>query len=412
MTTEDTVAPTLSGSVPGSGATHSSDAAVSVTFDEPMDPASVTTTSFTVAPDATNDSECTSIVASNNNKTFTCMPTGEFTQPALFSLTLSNTIQDDVSVVRDAALSTTNNAFAGTSFTFNMGPPNQVPPILQSSSPTDVEIDVAVDSAITLTYDSNLNVESADAISLNLDGTPVATDNVLVGAVVTLTPQANLSNNTVYTIEIDGTVPAPAVGNASGVVIGADQTITFTTEAAVAITDASSTVTLDAASVAAGASMVSVSELTPAQIGGTVPELVNFEDAFVGYTVNGVPPGGVITVTIDFASSIAGKPLYKVVNGVYTELVEGAAIGEFTRVDDDTITMTIQDDGPQDSETAIAGVITDPVGAGTPQEAPPTPGSLGCTTVTGTTVSPLDRMDMFLLLGLILWYGIARRKKA
>lgn len=403
LTVEDTTAPVIVSTTPADLATGvSSTAPVSVTFSEPMDPATVDTASFVVKT-AGGANECATITASNNNKTFTCTPAGgQFTNNQQFTATFANTITDDVSKIRGGG--TRTNAFAGATITFDVGVPDLTPPTIASVSPLDASTDVAVNATLSVTFDEPMDVNvTAAAISLMTGGAAVpATVTSSDGVTFTITPQSGaLSNNTVYTIAV-----AATASDATGNLLSAASSTTFTTIASATLTaqtpsgSGSASVSVDTS---LGLSMVALDVLAQSQVTGAPPAEVDFADEFVSYTINGVTAGQA-QVTISFPSPINGKTLYKVINGVYTELKEGTATGEYQVVNSNTITMTVADNGPQDADPT-AGVISDPIVAGTPQNLP-VPGSLsgGCS-VTGMDVNVLDRFDMVVLLALIFVFG-------
>ena len=55
-------------------------------------------------------------------------------------------------------------------------------------------------------------------------------------------------------------------------------------------------------------------------------------------------------------------------------------------------------------------VLFDPIGTGFDRGAKPVPGSLSGCSITGAKASPLDRADMLLLMGIVLWFGLYRRR--
>ena len=219
-----------------------------------------------------------------------------------------------------------------------------------------------------------------------------------------MTPDAPLKNNTVYTINVALTAADPA-----GNTLSAYTPTVFTTEKVLTLTLEGASVSIDPGT---NASMVSMEVLSVNEVSGAEPKGFTFtEEKFISYTINGITTNTIL-VTIDFPEPVTGKTIFKVINDVYTALSEGSGIGEYQVVDADTITMLVEDNGSQDSDPAT-GVITDPVVAST-EFVRPQPESLstfGCSmTRAGVNTKPLDHADMMLLLLLLLWYGIARRK--
>lgn len=419
LTVEDTVAPDLTagGRSPAAGSTNnSSTAAISVTFNEPMDAGTVTLTSFiverTLAPAGT---ECSSIVASNNNKTFSCMPptgTGEFTNNVDFTVTLANTITDDTSKVFGGGTRTNvSNVIAP--YTFGIGVPDLTPPTHVINVPGDADTGVATNAVATVEFDEPMNTAvMTSVISLSTNGNAVdATITPSVdGKTYTITPEKLLSNNTVYTINVALTAADP-----SGNLLAGYTATTFTTIASPSLSvvgpgegAGTAVVSVDTAM---GLSMVSLKVLALSEITATPPVEVDFADEFIAYSINGVT-GGMAEVTIQFPSDITGAVLYKVNDTAFTELVEGSAVGEYQRMTDPrTIKMTIADNGDQDTDPTT-GAITDPIAAGFPQNIPQPEdiGLGGGCSINALNNSVLDRFDMLLMFGLILAFGLYRRR--
>jgi hypothetical protein len=398
MTAPDTTPPTVINVVPTDGAmgvpTNSS---VSITFSEEMNPATLTTASFAVTPSSGGSSECDSITTVDNIS-FTCNPVGGvLTANTLFDVVVTTAACDgsaDTSVCIAAPFTSQFTTAAGV---------DQSPPIVLSTDPADGSTNVLINSSVIVVFNEPMAPETLGAITLSDSSGQIeavvssAADN----ETFTLTPNSDLSFNAVYTINVDDTIATDLSGN----FLSSSVSSTFTTEAVTTLTVDGVTVTI---SDAPGASLQSLEIQTEGQAGGTPPDRIDFDDEYITYTVNGVTTNQ-ITVTIDFPTSITGKSIFKVINGVYTELLEGGAIGEYQVIDDDTITIIILDNGPQDSDSTI-GVITDPIVAGFDEGPLPTPGSLGGCSITPYDVSLKDRSD-YLVLGVFLFLLFVLRQR-
>ena len=407
MTVQDTIAPTVNVTV---GATSSSNASIVVTFSEPMNPATVTTSSMLVYPTASGPgaSECNTVIASNNNKSFTCAPAAPFSTSGTtpYTLRLTTAITDD-------GTNPAANALALTDKTFTMNGPDSIVPVFSTSSPANSTTSVDINAAISVTFfDINgMGSETSSAISLTEGGTTVGGFTSSDNLSYSLTPATPFKNNTVYTLFVDGTGTShqPNVAqDPTGNVLGSDLTISFTTATALTRSHNGATV-----SMASGpASMVSVTYMTAAQAQAvssvTLPDRITLDDNFIDYTINNVSTS--VAVTLDFPMPITGKEIYKAANGSFVKLTEGTGNDQYTRVDADTITMTITDNGPNDND-ATTGVIHDPIGTGVDVGSKILPGSLSGCSISGTPQNVWDHAEWLLLAIVLAWLGFMTRRE-
>lgn len=132
---------------------------------------------------------------------------------------------------------------------------------ISSTSPTDNATDVAVDTAITITFNANIafgtgniTLRDNDGGWADLEAFDVTTDTgggagtvSISGAVLTIEPTADLANNIEYAIRIDAT----AIDTTDGVSfagIADDTTVSFTTVAAATVPGTMSAPTVTATS--------------------------------------------------------------------------------------------------------------------------------------------------------------------
>jgi hypothetical protein len=245
----------------------------------------------------------------------------------------------------------------------------------------------------------------------------------------TFTPACRLTNGTVYTAAIAssaGGLPAP-------------QTWEFTTIAASPDTDddgvpdneddhpgnkgkgsppssrGKGKFLIDATDTV-GASLAfteGIAETSPSLNQAGKPSGYDFPDGLVSYQVTGVAPGGTATVKITFPSGIpAGSKVYKVGPAGFKEVGNPAIQGN-------TVTLTLTDGGPGDSDGLANGVIVDPVGVAAPAESgtgsidlSSASGGGGCSVAvrTGSGGSYIDGTLILAGLGLTVW-GIQRRRR-
>lgn len=371
MRAPDTTPPQVASSNPSNTATNiPTNTPYRVTFNESMDPASITTSTFIVAPSAGGGTECASIAASNNNTVFTCNPVGGFFSASTqFDVTLTTGITD---ATEDTAVNLASQVVR--TFTTGVGADVTAPNFV-SATPTSGAIDQATDTVVTVTFDEAMAASTLDAITLTQGSNPVsATVDTSDNLTFTLTPANNLMNLTTYTINVAAGDGVNGANDASGNALASLVTQSFTTVAAASLTDTDSGVSASI-DMASGASFTSLDVLTPAQLGGEEPDRVDLDDYFVDFTIINVV-GGQIAVDIVFPESLSGKTIYKFINGGYMAMTEGAAVDQYQRLNDTTIRLLIADNGPLDADTT-AGTIRDPIGTGVDLGAKPLPGSLG-----------------------------------
>ncbi|AKX93073.1 Ig-like, group 2 [Moorella thermoacetica] len=108
--------------------------------------------------------------------------------------------------------------------------PDTTAPTVSITDPANNATSVAVDKTITVTFSEDVKAGAAyDGITLkDAGGYPVAVTRNIVGKVLTIKPNANLTNSTTYTVVI----PAGAVADLAGKALAQDYIFNFTTEAA------------------------------------------------------------------------------------------------------------------------------------------------------------------------------------
>lgn len=195
----DTQAPLVLSTTPAAGATVASPATVTVTFSEPMDPATLTSASFALL-NAGAFPMSGSVAYAGNVLTFT----PDFPLPS-----------DSYVATLSGAADVAGNPLALTyswGFTVDADAPQ-----VTSLSPSPNATFVAVDSTVVVTFNEALDPASvtADSVTLTHNGLPVTTTRSLAGTQLTLTPAAPLARNATYTVTL-GAGLTDAVGNAMG----------------------------------------------------------------------------------------------------------------------------------------------------------------------------------------------------
>jgi hypothetical protein len=205
----DVTRPTVSSTNPSAGATGISlTSTVSVVFNEPMDPATLTNATFFVK------SSLGAMIPGTvtyNAATFTAQLTPAAALPS--AAALSATITTGAKDVPGNSLQS--------DFTFSFTTRDGVPPSVVSTSPVSGATGVAVTTPVTVTFS-----EAIDPATLNTAAFTIATtvgEAVVTGTVAydaatrtgTFTPSASLSGSTGYTASVAGSVKDQA-GNAMG----------------------------------------------------------------------------------------------------------------------------------------------------------------------------------------------------
>lgn len=186
--------PTVSSTVPANNATlvaFGND--LTATFSEAMDPATISTTTFTLLDGVTPINGSVSYAG----VTAVFNPTNPLDPDTLFTATITT-----------GATDVAGNALASDYvWTFRTGiAPDITPPSLTSTVPIDLAIDVATNSALTATFSEAMALASINTTTFSLMETissaPVNGSVGLVGATATFTPTLPLTAGTNYTATV------------------------------------------------------------------------------------------------------------------------------------------------------------------------------------------------------------------
>ncbi len=210
----DTVKPAVSSTIPASAATGIPlNSAVTAAFSEPIDAATVTTSSFTLA--AGPAPVAGTVSAAGSSATFT--PAAPLAASTLFTATLTTAVKDLAG----------NPLVAAFVWTFTTGVASDLtPPSVVSTLPAVAAAGVALNAAITATFDEAMNPSTLTGTTFTLtDGLAAVAGSVNTsGATATFSPAADLLASTAYTATIT-TGAQDLAGNA----LAADFIWTFTT---------------------------------------------------------------------------------------------------------------------------------------------------------------------------------------
>ncbi len=219
----DTVGPAVLATYPVGGAVGvPADTLVTVTFDEPLDPATLTAASFTLTPEGGAALPATvAYEAAGNLATLT--PDTLLAAATLYTARLTVAITDTLGNPLAAAYAW--------SFT-SAAPPDTTAPTVQTTDPLADAVGIPVGTAVSAVFAEALDPASLTTASFTLTpdgGAPVA---AAVGYApgsftATLTPAAPLANSTLYEARL-----TTAVSDSAGNPLAADYAWSFTTESA------------------------------------------------------------------------------------------------------------------------------------------------------------------------------------
>lgn len=186
------VRPTVLSTNPEEGATNVAvNSAITATFSMAMDPATLTTTSFTVAQGTTAVSGL--VTYSGTTATFT--PTSMLAESTLFTATITTSVK---SKNGDAMLS--NEVF---SFTSGLIPDTTVP-VVSATNPQSAAINVGRNNTIAITFNEAMDPATINSTTFTLKkGTTAVAGTVSYsGMVASFNPTSTLDASTVYTAAI------------------------------------------------------------------------------------------------------------------------------------------------------------------------------------------------------------------
>lgn len=208
----DITPPTVTSTSPANSASAVAiDGAITATFSEPVDPATITTAGvFTLMNGSTPVPG--SVTYSGSTATFT--PSASLATDTPYTATVTTGAKDLAG----------NAMSANYSWTFQTV---VIPaPTVSSSSPVPYAYAVALNSAITATFSTSMDPTTVTVTSYTLTGgtTPVTGTVTYSGNTATFTPSSSLTTNTVYTATL-----TTAVKDSSGTAMSTNYSWTFQT---------------------------------------------------------------------------------------------------------------------------------------------------------------------------------------
>jgi uncharacterized protein (TIGR03437 family) len=214
--TPNTTPPTVSSTVPASGATSVPIGnALAATFSEAINPSSISTATFTLKQGTTPVSGAVTYVG----LTATFTPLGTLAPNAVFTATLTTGVTD-----------LAGNTMAGNyTWSFTTGAtPNTTPPTVSFTVPFNGATSVPIGNALAATFSEAINplTISTATFTLKQGSSPVSGAVTYVGLTATFTPLGTLAPNTVFTATI-----ATGVTDLAGNALVSNYVWSFTTGA-------------------------------------------------------------------------------------------------------------------------------------------------------------------------------------
>lgn len=225
----DTTPPAVVSTVPANLATGVlPTAAVSATFDEALDPATVSTSTFELR-DAGSALVPATVAYDAPTRTATLTPGMALAPDATYTATLRGGGADPR--IKDVA----GNALAAdATWSFTIAPPDVSPPAVVATLPAPAATGVATNATVEAVFDEALAPATVNATTFELrdsTGAPVPAAvayNVYLQTAV-LTPAAALAPYATYTATLKGGPADPRVKDLAGNALAADETWSFTT---------------------------------------------------------------------------------------------------------------------------------------------------------------------------------------
>lgn len=222
FSTGDATPPTVVSTVPVNLATGvATNSVISATFSEPMNPATISTATFTLKVTATSAAVTGTVAynAATNTATFT--PTAPLASSTTYTATISTGAKD-----------VANNALVS-NFTWTFITADNIPPTVTSVSPANNATNVATNTVVNISFSEAMDPTTINATNITLKNT--VTSAAVAGTVsyntatgvATFTPTVALANGTGYTVTV-----TTGVKDLGGNALVTQFTSTFTTAAA------------------------------------------------------------------------------------------------------------------------------------------------------------------------------------
>jgi hypothetical protein len=220
VTTSDITPPTVISTVPADGATGVSNTApITAKFSEPMEIASINSSTFTVKTTSGGAAVAGVVTYDNASSTATFTPSSSLASSTSYTATITTGARDV----------SQNNMAAAKVWTFTTADTDA--PTVVAVSPANLAIGVSIGSSVLVTFSEPMAAATITSSTVTLKNTltsAVVPSSVSYNAatnVATLTPTAVLAGSTNYTVTV-----TTGVTDATGNAMASPFTSTFTTE--------------------------------------------------------------------------------------------------------------------------------------------------------------------------------------
>ncbi len=363
----DTTPPTVSSHIPSFGAIDvSADSVISITFSEPMNPATIIATNITVSGGVTASS------ITYNGVTAVFTPSGNLANNTNYTVTVTTGVKDV-----DSNPMTTEYKFNFT--TANVVVPDTTPPTVSSTVPAVNATGVSLNSAVSATFSEALDPATISAASFSVvetsGGTPVTGVVTYTGVTATFTPASDLAGDTQFTATLTG--GGGNIADLAGIVLVADYVWNFTTGPVPDTTPPTVVSTVPADTATGVALTTTITALFSEAIDPATISTTNFSvyDETNSFPVSGTATYNGLTATFTPNSSLANGPVYRAtLSGVMDIAGNPLALTTWTFTVVNTPDITAPTLGPTvpadtaidiDVTTAISATFDEPMNAAT-----------------------------------------------
>jgi len=210
----DDTAPYVLSTIPEINGTAGINSAITVTFNEPINPATITLNSI-LLDDADGIPVDGAVAYDAASRTATFHPDADLVPEENYKATVTTAIEDLAGIAMEKEYS----------WEFTTGNADTTPPEISSRFPAKDANSVALNTVIAVTFSEPIDLSTLNTQTLTLNGTALVDGTVeYVGTTALFKPAANLMPNTVYTVSVAETIEDLA-GNA----LGAPEEWEFTT---------------------------------------------------------------------------------------------------------------------------------------------------------------------------------------
>jgi hypothetical protein len=314
---------------PGPTAGPAVNAAITATFSESIDPATINTTSFTVVDTTTGSSTVTgSVTYTDSSKTVKFKPTANFASGDTYTATISGTGATPVADLAGNALAGNTAALpAASDYVWSFVPtaaPDVTAPTITGTIHSNGQTNVAINTTVGATFSEGMDPLTITNLNFTLketlSGNAVAGTVNYSGVSAVFIPTSDLAPGTQYTVTVKG---APSgVKDLAGNPMASDFVISWTTGAAPDTTAPTVTGTINAN----GAINVPINT----SVGTTFSEGMDpLTITNLNFTLKETLSGNAVTGTVNYSGvSAVFVPLNPLAyNTQYTVTVKGAPNG-------------------------------------------------------------------------------------